>query len=76
LAGKLADAVRGEGAAVLGPAAASIGTINAIYRFVFYIKHEDYGQLVRVKDQLEELLLRWQLGNGQVQFDFDPMHCL
>lgn len=76
LAGRLADAVRGDGAVVLGPAAAAISKMNDIYRFVFYVKHEDYGRLVRVKDVLEELLLQWQIGSGQVQFDFDPMHCL
>lgn len=76
LAGKLADAVRGTGMTVLGPAAASIGRINDIYRFVFYVKHENYRELVQVKDRLEELLLNLQTGSAQVQFDFDPMHCL
>ncbi len=76
LAGRLADKVKAEGMTVLGPAPASIGKINDIYRFVFYVKHMDYGRLVEVKDGLETLLEEWQPRGEQVQFDFDPMNCL
>ena len=82
LAHRLADvvkqdsAVKQDGAAVLGPAAASIGKINDIYRFVFYIKAGDYGCLVRYKDRLEETLGSMQPVGVQVQFDFDPMNSM
>ncbi len=76
LAARLADAVRRAGTAVLGPAAASIGRINDVYRFVFYVKNDDYGRLVQVKDLLEELLIQWKNSTVQVQFDFDPVNCL
>jgi primosomal protein N' (replication factor Y) len=76
LAGRLADKVKAEGMTVLGPTPASIGKINDIYRFVFYVKHMDYGRLVEVKDGLETLLEEWQPRGEQVQFDFDPMNCL
>ncbi len=76
LAARLADAVRRAGTAVLGPAAASIGRINDVYRFVFYVKNDDYGRLVQVKDLLEELLIQWKNTTVQVQFDFDPVNCL
>lgn len=76
LARRLADEVKGAGMHVLGPAPASIGKINDIYRFVFYIKDNEYMSLVRVKDRLEELLDVMQLKNENVQFDFDPMNCM
>lgn len=61
---------------VIGPAAAAIGKINDIFRFVFYIKHGEYGKLVEVKDVLEEKLQEWQPKRENVQFDFDPMNTL
>ena len=69
-------AAKQDGAVVLGPAAASIGKINDIYRFVFYIKAGDYGRLVRYKDRLEETLGGMQPVGVQVQFDFDPMNSM
>ena len=57
---------------ILGPAPATIGRINDIFRFVFYIKYEKYGKLVEIKDALEEKLKDYQ-GKESVQFDFDPM---
>lgn len=61
---------------VIGPAPAAIGRINDIFRFVFYVKHEKYGTLVKVKDFLEEKLQIWQTRTETVQFDFDPMNTL
>ena len=60
---------------VLGPAPASIGRINDIFRFIIYIKYEKYGKLIEVKDALEEALKEYQ-GKESVQFDFDPMNTL
>ena len=85
LAQRLADVVKSRvdvaqpGAkkmVVLGPAAASIGKINDIFRFVFYIKHSNYDTLVEMKDVLEQTLQQWQPKNESVQFDFDPMNTL
>lgn len=59
---------------VIGPAPASIGKINDIFRFVFYVKHGEYERLVRVKDELESKLQEWQPKQEMVQFDFDPMN--
>ena len=61
---------------ILGPAPASIGRINDIFRFVFYIKYGKYGKLVQIKDCLEEQLKSWDIGKESVQFDFDPMNTL
>lgn len=61
---------------LLGPAPASIGKINDIYRFVFYAKSERYDTLIQIKDLLEETVSGLQLRNEIVQFDFDPMNTL
>ena len=61
---------------IVGPAAASIGKINDIFRFVFYVKHQNYGKLVQVKDILEEKINEWQPLRETVQFDFDPVNTL
>ncbi len=65
-----------ERAKIIGPSAAAIGKINDIYRFVFYVKHEQYDILVKIKDILEQAMQQWQLRNESVQFDFDPMNTL
>ncbi len=61
---------------VIGPAPASIGKINDIFRFVFYIKHEKYEKLVWIKDILEEKCKVLQTAAELVQFDFDPMNTM
>lgn len=65
----------GEKLAVIGPARASIGKINDIYRFVIYCKQESYRALIEAKDRVEELLARDPNREQElnVQFDFDPM---
>ena len=42
-----------------------------MYRYVVYIKAEDYDILVNVKDSLEEYILEQGAGGCFVQFDFD-----
>ena len=59
--------------AVIGPSSASVGKINDIYRFIFYIKHRDYNVLVEMKDALEGLITDRQWNSDSVQFDFNPM---
>lgn len=61
---------------VIGPAPATIGRINDIFRFVFYIKCVKYDKLVEVKDLLEERLGERQLRTETVQFDFDPVNTM
>ncbi len=61
---------------LIGPAPASIGKINDVFRYVLYIKNGDYDRLVRVKDALEEALGRQGLKQETVQFDFDPVNTL
>ena len=65
-----------EGLQVIGPAPAGIGKINDIYRFVFYIKHENYEILIRVKDMLEQGLKEQNLHQINIMFDFDPMNII
>ena len=59
---------------VIGPAEASIGKINDLYRHVFYVKHADYQVLVDTKDILELFCKDKELKNQTVQYDFDPIN--
>ncbi len=70
------DADSEEKARIIGPAPASIGKINDIFRFVFYVKHSKYDKLVQIKDLLEQECKLVQTGTESVQFDFDPMNTM
>lgn len=59
---------------VIGPAPAAIGKVNDIFRFVFYVKYENYDTLVEVKDRLEEKVQFMQLKNEMLQIDFNPVN--
>lgn len=61
---------------LIGPAPASVGKVNDIFRFVFYVKCANYGKLVQVKDLLEEEMQKMQPVNESVQFDFDPVNMM
>lgn len=65
----------GAGLSMIGPASANIAKISDIYRQVIYLKHPDYGQLIKIKDGIER---RAGEGTGMRQanitFDFDPMN--
>lgn len=63
-----------SGIQVIGPAEATIGKINDLYRHVFYVRHADYQVLVEVKDRLEQFCKEQELKNQTVQYDFDPMN--
>ena len=71
-----AERVAGESRefAVIGPSQPYIGKIRDVYRRSLYIKHENYGALIRMKDYLEQYI---RINRGydriQVQFDFDPV---
>ncbi len=54
---------------VIGPAPAGISCIRDVYRYVLYLKCDDYGCLVEMKNRIEEM----PLDRVGVQFDFDPV---
>ncbi len=75
--GELQEPVNsGRGLQIIGPAPAGIGKVNDIYRFVFYVKQEDYEALIQVKDMLEEQIHNMDLRQINIQFDFDPINTL
>lgn len=76
LAERLAGVVKSMGTHVIGPAPATIGRINDIFRFVFYVKDPKYDKLVQTKDIMEEKLKLWQPKRESVQFDFDPVNIM
>lgn len=63
-----------ESLEVIGPAKASLSKGKDMYRYVFYMKHQDESELIRVKDYLEGYL-KWsgQFSNIYVNFDFNPV---
>lgn len=60
-------------AVVIGPAKASIGKINDIYRFVLYCKSSDYRRLTAIKDRIEQAVALLERKDENIQFDFDPI---
>ena len=58
---------------IIGPAPASISMIQDQYRFVMYVKHRSYGELVKVKDACENECQRNLPAGVYVQYDFDPL---
>ena len=60
-------------ASVIGPAKASIGKINDVYRFMVYCKSGDENVLTKIRDLMEEFTARMESKKEIVQFDFDPM---
>ena len=67
-----------QNAVFIGPALATIGKINDVYRFAVYVKLDDYDGLIFLKDILEKYIKDLQdsgkLKTVSVQFDFDPVH--
>lgn len=59
---------------VIGPAPAAVGRVNDIFRFVFYVKYENYDKLIEIKDMLEEETAAMQLKNELLQIDFNPVN--
>jgi primosomal protein N' (replication factor Y) len=61
-------------AQTIGPAPATLAKVNDTYRFVIYLKQDDYEELVRTKNYLEGYFLYSEHFSGcNLQFDFDPM---
>lgn len=67
-----------DGTYIIGPAPASVGKLNDIYRYILYIKNKEYGKLIDIKNMLETYMEsskqkdEWK--KETVQFDFDPMN--
>lgn len=62
------------GLRMIGPTEAAVAKVNDIYRWVIYVKSEDYEELVCVKDSLEEVLSGSRFQQTTVQFDFNPIN--
>lgn len=62
------------GLCMIGPTEAAVAKVNDIYRWVIYVKSEDYEELVCVKDSLEEVLSGSRFQQTTVQFDFNPIN--
>ncbi|MBO5031708.1 MAG: primosomal protein N' [Lachnospiraceae bacterium] len=73
LADRAKDRCGAKNPVIIGPTEASIGRINDVYRYIFYVKHRDYQVLVDIKNELEDFIGRLQWSTDSVQFDFDPM---
>lgn len=75
LAERLAELGKGIGgrASIIGPAKASIGKINDIYRFMIYCKSGNEELLIKIRDVMEQFTARMETKKEMVQFDFDPM---
>ncbi|HIZ82338.1 MAG TPA: primosomal protein N' [Candidatus Mediterraneibacter pullistercoris] len=59
---------------VIGPASPGIDKIKDIYRRVIYIKTEQYGTLVGIKDRIERYIeINPGFDRMRIQFDFNPM---
>ncbi len=59
----------------IGPVPASLAKANDIYRYVIYIKQENYNALVALKNFLEGYILYSEkFKQVNVQFDFNPMN--
>lgn len=74
---ELAETIEKEASQVvcLGPSDAAVAKVNDIYKKVIYCKHQDYEQLISVKDRIMERIQQEQnFAKVMVWFDFDPMN--
>lgn len=69
-----AERVNRDDVSIIGPTSPSVGKVNDVYRKVIYLKHEEYGVLIDLKDKLEKYI---EINSGfkdmWIQFDFNPM---
>ena len=75
-AAKMAEQIGGERQVqVIGPADAAVAKVNDIYKKVLYLKAEDYGKLVEIKNRLEHFMRdNRAFSDTIVQFDFNPVN--
>jgi len=58
---------------IIGPAPCNISKINNVYRQVIYLKQNDYGVLIKIKNYLEGIIISSSAFNKcNIQFDFNP----
>ena len=68
----LTEQIQEKRLSCIGPANASIGRINDIYRFSLLLKHKHREVLIAVRDRIEDWLSTEET-ESIVQFDFNPM---
>ncbi len=78
LEGAIKDWINREGieeeTKIVGPSKAYLYKANDIYRYMIYIKQEDYKSLIFVKDYLEGFVnYSEHFKNVIIQYDFNPM---
>lgn len=60
---------------LIGPASPYVGKVKDMYRKVLYIKSEEYGLLMEIKNKMEQYI---EINRGfqklRIQFDFNPMN--
>lgn len=59
---------------VIGPTKAYLSKAKDIYRWVIYLKHNDYEELKDIKNNLESIDCPNEYKGCNVQFDFDPIN--
>lgn len=67
--------VQGGRIHIIGPASPYVGKVKDLYRKVLYIKSEEYGLLMEIKNKMEQYI---EINRGfqklRIQFDFNPMN--
>ncbi len=59
----------------IGPGEASVYRVQDVYRRILYIKYDDYQELVRIKNIIEDYVKCDSFSKRtRVYFDFDPMN--
>lgn len=57
---------------MIGPASPPVGKVNDVYRRVLYLKHEDIGTLIKIKNKIEEYV---EINSGfrklYIQYDLE-----
>jgi primosomal protein N' (replication factor Y) len=56
---------------LIGPAEASVYKINDIYRKILYLKQENYGILIKIRDQIDQYELKQKDLFEQVMIQYD-----
>ena len=70
-----AENIKNKRVFCVGPSDAAVAKVNDIYKKVIYLKAEDYGQLVCIKDLLERFMRDDPaFKDTMVQFDFNPVN--
>ena len=68
------DKIQEKGVIIVGPAPATVGRIQDIYRTVIYVKSKEYCNLVRIRNKIEVVVEKLELKAESVQFDFNPIN--